>query len=639
MDKPNLFLLISMLLILNACDQQSPRTTFQSPDSRFKSSIWKDSSGYKIQALYKDIAYLEEGRLGLIIKDCPELFTKITSVKGPFFKEAKFDVTGVHNSASVHWNEYHIGFKHGEEIELRLFENGLAYRYKVDQFDSHHVVDEKSSWTIPAETKVWFFERENHWKLKSYAGEWMSADIGKLAAVSKNGPIQGKPLIFEFKNGKVGFLSEAALYNFSGLRFHAIGSGRLRANFSEGAAGFSVSGKVKTPWRVFSVFDDLNDVINQDIVLSLNPQPDSSIFKELDWIKPGKSVWRWWSKGTGSPSQEMEMIDYAKELGFEYTLIDAGWEQWPDKWEKLRKVCAYAKSKDVGVWVWKHSNELNIPEDDFSSLKHFLDSISNAGVSGIKVDFMNGETKSLIDFDVEVLKQAAYRKLMVNFHGCQASTGEARTYPNELTREGIRGAELNLMSEGPVPASHNSALPFTRFIVGHADYTPLVFSSPGSTTWAHQLATLVAFTSPLQVIAENPKELVENPTLVKALPFIKEVPAVWDETIVLPESKIGEIAAIARRSGQDWYIGILNGGDKRSYNLDISGLKINADRALLFSDSPIVISNPIDANNYQNKLHYARQIIPFTMDTVDISKRSVAIELERHGGAVLLIKE
>src|SRR5690606_7999657 len=297
--------------------------------------------------------------------------------------------------------------------------------------------------------------------------------------------------------------------------------------------------------------------------------------------------------------------------GYEHNLIDANWEEWPDKWIALEEVCRYGKENDVITWVWKHSKELNFPEDDYRVMQDFMDSLKAIGVEGIKVDFMDGESKTLIDFDEAVLRHAAKRKMMVNFHGIQTATGEIKRYPNELTREGIRGLELNTHPEGPITASHNAALPFTRFVLGHGDYTPLAFTAPGETTWAHQLATLVVFTSPFQVIAENPEILLRHPTVKDALPLIKQIPTVWDETVVLPESKIGKFAAIARRKGDDWYIGVLNGGDKKAYEMDLTPLNIAVDEAALYRDAPNSIPNPIAREINAKSRHYSEKIIPF----------------------------
>ena len=171
----------------------------------------------------------------------------------------------------------------------------------------------------------------------------------------------------------------------------------------------------------------------------------------------------------------------------------------------------------------------------------------------------------MVDFYNQTLRDAAEFKLMINFHGATKPTGLSRTYPNEMTREGIYGLEQGLRAW----ARHNTILPFTRFLAGHADYTPLNFSTRhGETTWSHQLASLIVFTSPLMVYAEHPQKILDNP----ACDFIKKLPTTWDETSVLPFSKIGKIAGFARRKNSCWYIGILNCYEKRQIRLKLNFL-------------------------------------------------------------------
>jgi alpha-glucosidase len=196
---------------------------------------------------------------------------------------------------------------------------------------------------------------------------------------------------------------------------------------------------------------------------------------------------------------------------------------------------------------------------------------------------METEAKAAIDFEITALQLAAERKLMILFHGCQKPTGEARTYPNEITREAIRGLELNKMAEGPIPAWHNAALPFTRFVAGHADYTPVGFSNPGPTTFAHQLATDIIFTSGLQNIAEHPYKLLNDAHTKPALDILKAVPSVWDETRVLKPSRIGRLACFARRSGDTWFLAALNAEPMILRSVDLSFLGAKSYRAVFLS--------------------------------------------------------
>lgn len=472
------------------------------------------------------------------------------------------------------------------QVECRMFDNGCAFRYIMNGATEYHVQEEQTTFTIPASSGVWYFERNNSWKLKSYAGLWQRTGIDSLPIVSSQGPVQGKPLVIELPQKKYAVITEAALYNYSGMRLKASVGGVLQVNFSEGEAGFMVKGKLVTPWRTILYAGDLNALVNNHVIEHLNPKPDSLLFADKSYIRPGKSVWSWITRNEHymEPGEEMRFINAAAELGFEYTLLDEGWEtKWPQKWEQLKTLCSKAAEKGIRIWVWKHSREIM----DTMSRNSFLDSVAIAGAAGIKTDFMNSEAAPLVTFEEELLKAAAARKLMVNFHGCQAPTGESKTYPNEMTREGIRGMELNIMKE-PIPAWHNAALPFTRFLCGHGDYTPGFFSNRGATTITHQLALLYLFNSPFQCIAENPVRLLEDNTYTPILPLLKILPVTWDETIVLPGSSIGRTAAFARRKGNDWYVAVINGTDSKGiFALQPSFLnKKRKYKTTLITDSP-----------------------------------------------------
>ncbi|HEX6428779.1 MAG TPA: glycoside hydrolase family 97 catalytic domain-containing protein [Niastella sp.] len=496
----------------------------------------------------------------------------------------------INNSRAVnHCNGYTITVQQTnstDTIEFRLFDQGCAFRYLPATDDNTTVQQELTSFSLPADCAVWFFERNNDWKLKSYAGLWMRTTASQLPHVSSQGPIQGKPLVVELPSNKYMALTEAALVDYSGMRFKAVGNNMLQVNFTEATTGFTVPPKFHTPWRVILYANNLHELVNNMIIEDLNPLPDPVLFTNQQYIQPGRAVWSWITRNDHylEPAEEKQFIDAASALHFEYTLIDDGWEsKWTNKWQQLERLCNYAKEKCVGVWVWKHSKDLL----DTMQRDRFLDSVCLAGAVGIKTDFMNSEAKTWINFEIGLLKAAARRKLMVVFHGCQAPTGESVTWPNEMTREGIRGMELNIMKE-PIPAWHNAALPFTRFLCGHGDYTPGFFSNRANTTYTHQLALLYLFNSPFQCVAENPVALLHNKTFTPILPLLQTLPVTWDETRVLPGSAIGALAAFARRKGNDWYIAVINGTDSAvSFNLQPSFLPKNKKlKATVVSDAP-----------------------------------------------------
>ena len=443
-------------------------------------------------------------------------------------------------------------------IEFRLSNEGAAFRYIFDSKTAQYVGKELTAFVLP-KSMVWFFERNSDWKLKSYAGLWQNTTADSLNTISSQGPVQGKPLLFELPGKKYAMLTEAALYNYSGMRFKALNNRVLQVDFTE-KNGFKVAGDLITPWRVLLYATDLNRLVNSSMINDLNPEPDKQLYADQSYIKPGRSVWSWITRDKNymQPEEEMKFITAASELNFEYTLLDEGWETvWPDKWKQLTEICSFAAGKKVGVWVWKNSKALRDP----SKRDSFLDSVRNAGAVGIKTDFMDSEAKELIDFEIGFLEACAKRKLMVNFHGCHAPTGESKTYPNEMTREGIRGMELNIMKE-PIPAWHNAALPFTRLVLGHGDYTPGLFSNKANTTNTHQLALFFLFNSPFQCMAENPVKLLAGSRFKPVIPLLKKLPVTWDETLVIKCSAIGEIAAFARRKGDTWYIAAINGSAK-----------------------------------------------------------------------------
>lgn len=524
------------------------------------------------------------------------------------------------HSASYHVYLFAVQEKgRAYNIEFRLSDEGCAFRYSFDRGRPYMVTKELTTFVLPS-APVWFFERDNDWKLKTYAGLWKRTQTDSLHLISKQGPIQGKPLVFELAGGKFAMLTEAALYDYSGLRFRAMGQRVLQADLTE-KDGFHVNNEhLLTPWRVLLVAENLNRLVNNTMIRDLNPAPDTKLFGNTSYIKPGRSVWSWITRGNKylDLKEEMRFIEAASTLTFEYTLIDDGWEtKWTNKWERLKELCRFAAEKNVGVWVWKHSKELK----DVQIRDNFLDSIKNTGVVGIKTDFMDSEAKDLIDFEVGLLAAAAKRRLMINFHGCQAPTGESKTFPNEMTREGVRGMELNIMGE-PIPAQHNAALPFTRFVVGHGDYTPALFYNKGITTYTHQLALLYLFNSSLQCLAENPINLLADERFKPVIPLLQELPVVWDETIVLEGSAIGDLAIFARRKGIQWYVVAING--------------TNSDKKFLLKPSFLKDANKYDATliaDTKDQEGFLKE--EFIMRRAD----QKSIILKPNGGVVIDIKQ
>jgi alpha-glucosidase len=468
----------------------------------------------------------------------------------------------------------HVGSHMPYVLDVRAFDDGVGYRYVVPGQGERAVSGEASAWNLPVDCRVWY---QNN--VSCYEGVYSNAAPASLKAGVKI----GFPVTVCYADGSYGALTEAGLFAFSGMSLRATASPRLQGVFEDDAS-WKESGEIRTPWRVLMTGPDLNALVSCDVVHNLCPAPDPALFPDgfaCAWIRPGRSLWNWWSYSSVAFPEQKAWVDQAAGLGFEHYLVDAGWEKaWQsagkDKWAYLKELCGYAKSKGVGISVWKHWKDLaqlDVEED-------FLARCAQAGVAGVKIDFMESESRSRIDFYTRTLKIAARDHLMINFHGANKPTGEPRTYPNEMTREGIRGLEYNRWSE--LPPEHYATLPFTRYLAGHGDFTPCTFNPEKlkGTTAALQLASAVVFTSPLLHWADHWQRYVDSP----AREVIKAVPATWDQTQVLPGSEIGAVAAFARRKGSAWFVGVINGGAARTVPVELSFLADGAYDAVLVRD-------------------------------------------------------
>ena len=248
----------------------------------------------------------------------------------------------------------------------------------------------------------------------------------------------------------------------------------------------------------------------------------------------------------------------------------------------IRELVDYSAPLGVKIWVWKAYPDdrgvdgIQTPE----RLQAFLKKCRETGVAGVKIDYFYDESQQVVRFYEDALKEAAKYQLMVDFHGADKPTGLNRTFPNELTREGIRGLEIR----GPW-ATHNTILPFTRYLAGPADFTPVTFSPKrlSETSWCHQVATAVIFTSPFLCYGVDPEQLLANP----ACDMVKSIPAVWDETIVLPGSEIGQMVLFARRKGDVWFVaGICNSAAGAQAAVDLTFLGDGGYRCDMLSDDP-----------------------------------------------------
>jgi hypothetical protein len=306
-------------------------------------------------------------------------------------------------------------------------------------------------------------------------------------------------------------------------------------------------------------------------------------------------LWQWWAYDEWGTRWDRQrgFVDRATELNCQYYLVDEGWQNptmgWCPNgdapWIKLKELCDYAATKNVRIWVWAGSRpdtRLHRPGLETAEKRRiFFDECAAAGVAGLKIDFIDSESHTWLGFYQDCLRLAAERKMMLDFHGANKPAGEARTWPNEMTREGIFGLEMNKWNA--MPPDHYAILIFTRAVLGGADFTPTTFqaSMAKGTSMGFQLASAMLYVSPFLTWADKPDLYLKCP----AVEMIRTLPTVWDETRVLPGTEVGGLTALARRSGTTWWVAVINPAtESRHYALKLDFLQTQC-HALMATDS------------------------------------------------------
>ncbi len=566
--------------------------TVASPDNKLRLGFRLHDGGIVYTVTFNDKPVIESSSWKVMV-DEKDITQGVELGKGESSRtNERYPWRGVHSEAVNRFNGLRIPVTHKASatrytIETRAFNDAVAFRHIIPGGGRARVPDEATSFRLPAGSTVWSHDLGGH-----YEDTYEKKDVGEMAA----GQWAAPPVTFKLPgNAGYGSITEAALFNYSGMALQADGkrgfnvvlghkhpiSYPFRLRYSNDIERVSrpaaVTGAISSPWRVIVAAADLNTLVNCDAVHNLCPPADPKLFPngmKTDWVKAGRAVWKYLDRGANTFDEMKAFSRMAGELGFEYHVIEGFWSRWPD--EQLKELADYSRQRGVGLILWKHSRQLRTPE----ARDEFFDKLQEAGAAGAKIDFFDHEHQEVVDLYTTLLLEASKRRLVVNFHGANKPTGESRTFPNELIREAVRGMEASRLQERAV---HNVILPFTRFLAGHADYTPVHFGARrGDTTWAHQIATAAVFTEPLLTYGAHPTNLLAHP----AAEMIKSIPAAWDETIVLPPSEIGEVAAFARRSGDKWFLAVINGPAQRTIKIPLTFLRDRVQQASMVRDDP-----------------------------------------------------
>ena len=457
------------------------------------------------------------------------------------------------------------GFQY--DLEMRVWDNGIGFRYVFPDGSEMEIQEESTSFTIPMDATAWY-----QMNMRDLQDLYSSKKVSEI----KDTEILASLPTFELSNNQ-GYVSltEANLSDYAGIAYKSMGNGTFKAHFWDTANGFTTKAKA-TPWRLAIIADNLHDSVNNTLVTNVS-EPVKDKLKDAPWIHPGKAVWfNAYNKKTGEMDlpEARRVFEASNRLGIKHHIIGSGWRKWGEDEDEtlaqVQKIVDLAKEYDVGIWLWNDTPDLDNSGDDNMyddrTRQTFFKKVKEMGIVGLKLDHVQSETPITINLYQKIVEETAQLELMVLFHNSNKPTGLSRTYPNLMTKEAVRGMQYNL------EATNSTIIPFTRLLGGGADFTPVNFTDSlrlGSGSWAHMLANTVIMRSSILTFIDSPPNLLEN----ESSSFIASVPSVWDETIVLPSSKIGEVAAFVRRSGEDWYVAVQNASKgERSIEIDLSFL-------------------------------------------------------------------
>ncbi|MGD8869628.1 MAG: glycoside hydrolase family 97 protein [Gemmatimonadales bacterium] len=508
-----------------------------------------------------------------------------------------------------HFNELSLDFTGGWGLDVRAYDDGVAYRFRASGSGPITIAAEEFRLTLPDDPLVWLHAEESFLTHSERLYRQM-----RLREVPRD-TLASLPALVAWPDRPLLAVTEADLRDYPGLWLTGTSGEALTGLFpaypleEEQIRDRTVqvtrradyiartSGPRTFPWRVLVVAQDDGDLLENSLVYRLAPplRIDDPI-----WIRPGKVAWDWWNalnlSGVGfraglNTETYRYFIDFAADHGIEYVILDEGWSDPANLWAlnpdiDLPALLAHARERGVGLILWVVWKTL---DDHFDEA---LDRFADWGVAGIKVDFMQRDDQPMVNYYWKVAEGAARRRLLVDFHGAYKPTGLRRAYPNVLTREGVRGLEWAKWSANPTP-EHDVTLPFLRMLAGPMDYTPgamlnaqesqfhPVADRPMSLgTRVHQLAMYVVYESPLQMLADSPSNYLRER---ECLDFIAAVPTVWDETQAL-SAKLGDWVAVARRRDGIWYAGAMTDWTPRELDLDLSFLGAGVWQAEIFED-------------------------------------------------------
>ena len=575
-------------------------------------------------------------------------------IPSPFYKKQE---------VKDEYNGLQMVFRGQWALEFRAYNDGVAYRFINRRKKPFNVVNEGVNYCFADDILLTMayvnakgdFERQF---FNSFENVYTTASFSK---VDENKLIL-LPAVATLDTSTKVCIIESDLESYPGLYLNKdIQSNSLRAVFAsypkESRQGghnqlqavvtqreayiARVNGKRSFPWRGMVISDNDITLASSDMSYCLAAP---SRLDDISWIRPGKVAWEWWNDmnlegvdfQTGINNATYKYyIDFASANGIEYVILDEGWavnlkadlmQVVPEI--NLKELVEYGKAKNVGIVLW--AGYLAFERDMENVCRHY----SEMGVKGFKVDFMDRDDQQMVEFVHKAAETAARYHLFLDLHGMYKPAELNRTWPNILNFEGVFGLEqMKFCRPMPDMVTYDVTIPFIRQVAGPMDYTQgamknaskgngyVCFSEPMSQgTRCHQLAAYVVFDSPLNMLCDSPTNYQREP---ESLEFIAGIPTVWNQTLVL-DGRMGEYIVTARRQGDTWYVGGLNGWTAREYTLDCSFLGSGEFEVTLFKDG---------VNAHRKGTDYAKEKISV------LGTRQLELHMASGGGFALKIEK
>lgn len=602
--------------------------TLLSPDKKIEATISTDNAT-TISIKNSGRQVLKETNIGLIIDG-----TEITEASSPI-KETRRSYGSViepivkfkSDKLVEAYNELTIKFKNNFSIQIRAYDEGIAYRFQTAYKNDITVDNEILNLVLP-ENSMSYLQKE-----RSYLSSYEVPYVCEPAETFEENTLICLPALFKTESGDFLLVSESDIKDYPGMWFtkkNGVFESILPQVATKTKTDNCVSEQFVTeradyiakttgtrdyPWRILAIADeDAKLITNQLVYLLATPAPD----KDYSWIEPGIATLDWWGrrnifgtdfKGGVNTETFKYFIDFNSTNGIKYFVMDDGWSNNCDFRDinanvDLDEVKRYAEEKGVSLIFWLHGFVLK------QDIAGNLDFIKSKGAKGIKVDFFNRDDQEVINLLHDIAREAEKRELVIDFHGVCKPFGLSRTYPNVLTSEGLIEFEMNGGSDWANP-KHHTLLPFIRMTAGPMDYLPATLNNAqreqfyhggnrpvGLGTRSHSIALSVVFESAITMIPDSPADYIKEPECTK---FLSSIPVVWDETKVI-DAKVGEYVVIARRSGEDWFLAAITNWDARDIDVKLDFLSDGTYNAEYLEDGANSATRAIDYKKCNKKV-------------------------------------